>query len=189
MWVTGVEDMKNNQISLHHLLMCSRWFPSCVDGKLDLGYLVKGRGQVFVDDKIDLGYLVKGVRVFPGEACNWEFHASIHWDPTREDDKVGGEAWWYGKGRDFTWREGLWHTAMWCRGLEGLKMISWSQTTFDPDSFAWEQQCEEWMKKVESVTEEPERVSVGKRLAKDSTYASVPFLVGDLRICLSSPFA
>lgn len=82
------------------------------------------------------------------------------------------------KGKDFTWREALWHTVMWGRGLEGLGMVTGGVES-------WRKSCEECMRKIESVEEESHRLSLGNEFVEEWTYTPYPFLVRDLQLCLA----
>ncbi|RYP63948.1 hypothetical protein DL769_006826 [Monosporascus sp. CRB-8-3] len=88
------------------------------------------------------------------------------------------EDWWYDPdlyGTDKPcWRQRLWENTMICQGLEGLGMIRPGLQD------QWIPKIKEWREKIAELEEEPPVIMVGRQGTLD-----YPFLLGDLRICVS----
>ncbi|KAK8119176.1 uncharacterized protein PG998_003802 [Apiospora kogelbergensis] len=75
-----------------------------------------------------------------------------------------------------TWRQRLWENVMVCQGLEGLQMLLPGATRRE----RWAEKVREWRLLIENLGREPALVKVGRQ----ATLAS-PYLLGDLRVCVS----
>ncbi|SMR45899.1 unnamed protein product [Zymoseptoria tritici ST99CH_1E4] len=93
--------------------------------------------------------------------------AGPDFEPGFKDD------WWYRKADGKDWRQRMWETVMVCQGLNGLEMIR-------PDlREKWLPKIREWREQIAKL-EEPEFVRVGMQATHE-----YPYLLGDLRICMS----
>lgn len=89
--------------------------------------------------------------------------ANLDWWWTHDEEEPSGY-----------WRQRLWENICVCQGLEGLGMIRADHHG------QWVERLREWRRKIEAMEKEPEIIDVASQ-----TTHSYPFLLGDLRICVS----
>ncbi|KAI0202310.1 hypothetical protein F4808DRAFT_421170 [Astrocystis sublimbata] len=128
-----------------------------------------GRFQVQHTHNLALTWLIKSGRFKPRYA---ELRAKAGLPEFEEDFDDG---WWYHESHyDRDWRQRLWETIMMCQGLDGLGMLR-------PDmQQAWFNRIREWRDKIAKLEREPPMIKVGRQATLE-----YPFLLGDLRICMS----
>ncbi|USW54206.1 hypothetical protein Slin15195_G075250 [Septoria linicola] len=118
------------------------------------------------------------------KALTWVLR-SVRWTPFWKDARAKAgpdfqenflDQWEYDPDDTQDWRQRMWESVMLCQGLEGLGMIV-------PESQkAWEEKIKIWREKVTGLETEPKWIKVGRQATLE-----YPFLLGDLRICVSGP--
>lgn len=90
-----------DHLAVYFFLMNSQWYPAKHGKRLD----------------IDPGY--EGFE--GGEETEWLL-SSLHWNPSLTFGTTAGRTLDYNEGMD--WKQALWQAVMWCRGFEGLKLVT-----------------------------------------------------------------
>ncbi|KAK7753357.1 hypothetical protein SLS62_004647 [Diatrype stigma] len=139
-------------------------------------YAAGNDGPFYRNNNIALTWVIRSSRWRP------------HWKRVREQTGLPDfkeefdDGWWYDAAKEERlkqeqaqdWRQRLWENVMVCQGLEGLGMIQAEHQG------RWVPRVREWREQIARLEEEPPRTMVGKQATLE-----YPYLLGDLRICVS----